>query len=202
MTKIVDGNNVVTSRRAALVYALGPVILAGCGGGGSDSPALPVADAPAPPPTPAPLAPPAFVQHPAGMTVLAGRTASFSAGVSNGTGASYQWLRNGAEIAGATQATLTIAQASLLDTGSVYSVRVTNAAASVTSQGAVLAVTSPPFTVVPLLVQGIGRGFLAAADNAGNMALSVPSVRVAPDGTLKPLFGSQFFLDTPYDGPG
>ena len=67
------------------------------------------------------------------FTVTAGGTAPLS----------YQWQFNGAAMAGATNPTLTLANAQPTNAGN-YAVIVTNAAASVTSAVAVLTVLTPP----------------------------------------------------------
>ncbi len=59
---------------------------------------------------------------------------------------SYQWQRNGSDIAGATSSTYTLSNAQASDNGALFSARVTNSFGSATSNAAQLTVTSntPP----------------------------------------------------------
>ena len=82
----------------------------------------------------------AIVRAPAAFTVNTGGTARF---VTEATGAgvlTYQWFKDGAAIAGATESTLTLPNASVANQGS-YSLQVTSSTGSVaTSNGAALTV--------------------------------------------------------------
>ncbi len=85
---------------------------------------------------------PSIVTQPLSATAVAGETASFAV-VAQGSGPlTYQWLRNTVPITGATQAVyqLTATQG---DNAALFSVRVSNAVDSVTSQAATLTVVSP-----------------------------------------------------------
>lgn len=84
---------------------------------------------------------PKITTHPASQTVIKGQTATFGV-VATGTLLSYQWLKNGANIPGATGATYTTPSTVLADNGATFSVIVSNAAGSVTSSGATLTVIS------------------------------------------------------------
>jgi hypothetical protein len=88
--------------------------------------------------------PPTIATHPAGQSVGAGASATFTVVVS-GTGPfSYQWRRDGTVIAGATAATLTLANVQAANAGN-YTVAVTNAAGAVnTSNPAALTVAAGP----------------------------------------------------------
>ncbi|RSZ58302.1 M4 family peptidase [Massilia atriviolacea] len=71
--------------------------------------------------------------QPASVTVQAGATATFSVTATGGTAPyTYQWLRNGAAIAGATSASYSLT-AQTADSGAVFSVKVTDSAASPTT---------------------------------------------------------------------
>ena len=88
------------------------------------------------------LAPVVYTQ-PQSVTNYAHGSASFSLDA-DGTGPlSYQWLKNGATLTGATAASLSLADLQLADAGS-YSVRVTDANTSVTSSNASLTVLTLP----------------------------------------------------------
>ncbi len=72
---------------------------------------------------------PSIVTQPASVTVNVGNTATFAVGV-DGTGPlSFQWRRDGSNIAGATSAVLTFPDVALINAGS-FSVLVTNSAGS------------------------------------------------------------------------
>jgi Right handed beta helix region len=76
--------------------------------------------------------------QPYSMTVAAGQTATFSV-TGAGTGPlSYQWLRDGVDLSGATGSTYTTPATAPADNGTVFSVRVSNSLAEVTSHPATL----------------------------------------------------------------
>jgi Immunoglobulin domain/Immunoglobulin I-set domain len=87
---------------------------------------------------------PLITTQPANQTVNVGQTASFSV-VASGTGPlTYQWSKNGTPIAGATSTTYTTPAAVSGDSGSHFTVTVTNASGTVTSSPATLTVNTPP----------------------------------------------------------
>ncbi len=105
--------------------------LLACGGGGGS----------APPPPPAPVAPAITVQ-PVDMAVLAGATAAFSVTATGTAPLTYQWKKGGVAIAtSGTSASYTTLATVIGDSGSSFTVTVTNAAGSVTSSAAILTVT-------------------------------------------------------------
>lgn len=86
---------------------------------------------------------PAIITQPAGLTVAVGQTATFSV-TATGTGPlSYQWYENGMAISGATSSSYTTPPAVLGDSGSVFTVTVSNSVGTVTSIGATLTVQLP-----------------------------------------------------------
>ncbi len=90
---------------------------------------------------PAPAASaPTIVAQPANVAVAAGGPATFSVNAS-GSGLTYQWRKDGAEIAGATSATFTIPSVAARDAGT-YDVIVISAGGRTPSAGAVLTVTA------------------------------------------------------------
>ncbi|HEY5914534.1 MAG TPA: immunoglobulin domain-containing protein, partial [Verrucomicrobiae bacterium] len=95
---------------------------------------------------------PAITTQPASQTVLAGANVSFTVVATGTAPLSYQWMKNGGNIAGATTATLTLNAVTATDAGS-YTVRVTNAGGNVTSSAAMLTVnpvvTGPTITTQP-----------------------------------------------------
>ncbi|RYG10601.1 MAG: hypothetical protein EON92_12345, partial [Burkholderiales bacterium] len=101
---------------------------------------------------------------------------TFSVALQDGTGASFQWLRNGTEISGAGQASHTLASAAMADSGTGWSVRVGNAGGTVTSAVATLAVR-------PAVVTPLGASlFTGSIDGAGNLDGIGSAARLADPG--------------------
>jgi len=94
---------------------------------------------------------PAFTTQPVNQTVSVGQTATFTAAATSGS--TYQWTFNGGAIAGATSATLTLANVQLTAAGN-YQVTAANSGGSTLSNIAVLSVntvpTVPTFTLQPV----------------------------------------------------
>lgn len=84
---------------------------------------------------------PSILSQPQDVSLVAGARASFTV-LARGESLTYQWLRNGVEIASAQGQTLTLASVSGVDNGALFSVRVRNSAGVVTSNSAVLNVSS------------------------------------------------------------
>ncbi len=139
----------------ALLFSA-PLLLAACGGSDDPPPQTPAppAPTPAPPPPPAVVAP-SITAQPAAVSVTEGQTAAFSVTAAGTAPLAYQWRRNGADIAGATAATYSLA-ATLADNGASFAVVVSNSAGSVTSGAATLTVTAqstpPSITAQPAAV--------------------------------------------------
>jgi len=96
---------------------------------------------------------PTITTPPANQAVTAGQTASFAV-VAGGTAPlTYQWQKNGANLAGATAANYTTPATATSDSGSTFAVVVTNTAGTVTSAAATLTVTAaaaaPTITTQP-----------------------------------------------------
>src|SRR2546430_6599101 len=87
---------------------------------------------------------PTITTPPANQTVAAGQTATFTV-VAGGTAPlSYQWQKNGANIAGATSASYTTPVTTTSDSGSAFDVVLTNSAGTATSTAATLTVSPSP----------------------------------------------------------
>jgi hypothetical protein len=87
---------------------------------------------------------PSITSQPAGKTVNAGQTATFSV-TATGTGTlMYQWKKNGAAISGATSSAYTTPATAASDNGAVFTVTVTGTSGNVTSSGATLTVNAAP----------------------------------------------------------
>lgn len=84
---------------------------------------------------------PVIGSHPQNQIVSVGQNATFSI-LANGLGISYQWLRNGVPIPNETSSTLTLSNVQLADNNTNYSCKVTNEHGSVTSNTALLEVTT------------------------------------------------------------
>jgi fibronectin type 3 domain-containing protein len=92
--------------------------------------------------------PPIITAEPYPQTALVGGTASFTVSAIGNPAPSFQWLRNGAPIAGATSATLMLSGIGDSDAAG-YDVTVSNTAGSATSSLAFLTVTATP--VMPFI---------------------------------------------------
>ena len=121
----------------------------------------------------APSVAPVIVSQPKDVSVLTGGTPSFTVQAS-GPSLTYQWLRNGVEIASAQGPTLTLAPVSTVDNNALFSVRVKNAAGTIVSGNAVLNVTAeavaPSIATQPanaLVAVGQSAVFEVAASSTG-----------------------------------
>ncbi len=85
---------------------------------------------------------PSITTQPAGATVTAGQTASFSVNATGTAPLSYQWQKNGAAISGATSASYATPATTSSDNGVQFTVVVSNTAGSVTSSAATLTVNA------------------------------------------------------------
>jgi outer membrane protein assembly factor BamB len=104
--------------------------------------------------------PPTITTPPQTQSVAYGASVTFSADASGTLPFSYQWQKNGADIAGATGASLVLSGVKPAD-GGLYRVRVSNSVGAATSAAATLTVAAaigPAITVQPRpLVVGTGR---------------------------------------------
>jgi beta-galactosidase len=113
-----NGENTVTSSSAVLTVGT----TSGGGGGGAAAPVI--------------------TTQPASQTVAPGATATFSVAATGSGTLTYQWFKNSATIAGATSESYTTPATAAADNGSQFSVVVTSNGTSVTSNPAVLTVSS------------------------------------------------------------
>ena len=135
--------------------------------------------------TASPPVAPTITTQPADQTVNVGQTATFVV-VADGTAPlSYQWRKDGVDIAGATSASYTTPPTVLADDGALFDCVVDNPANSpATSQQALLTVTSAPvapsITTQPAdqtVVEGATATFMVAADGTAPLRLSVAQGR-------------------------
>jgi hypothetical protein len=94
-----------------------------------------------------PAAAPAIIQQPVAQNVPQHSSVSFTVGVTGSPTPSYRWRKNGVDIPGATAAWLELADVQVAAAGS-YTVVVTNASGSITSNTATLNVNTPALTVL------------------------------------------------------
>ncbi|HQL79764.1 MAG TPA: immunoglobulin domain-containing protein, partial [Verrucomicrobiota bacterium] len=148
------------------------------------------------------LEPPAIVSQPQSRTNVVGSTATFSVVASGTEPLAYQWCFNGTNLAGQTSTTLTLGSVQTAQAGS-YTVVVTNAAGSVTSQVAALTVLVPT-RIISLsgdlafgdVLVGSSSNRVLTITNAGNSALRVTNITYSPPG----VFGGDWAGSIPAGG--
>ena len=86
---------------------------------------------------------PSFTSQPVNCIILAGGTATFSVQASGSPTPSLQWQKNGVNISGATSGSYTTPITTSADSGSVFRCIATNSVGAVTSNPAMLIVSSP-----------------------------------------------------------
>ncbi len=127
---------------------------------------------------------PTITTQPANQTVTIGQTATFSVVASGTAPLTYQWKKNGTAISGATSASYTTPATVIGDNGALFSVVVTNAAGSVTSNNATLTVTAAGTapTITALSPKSGGTGPWASY-------VSITGTNFATTGTVTVTFG-------------
>jgi hypothetical protein len=95
----------------------------------------------APPPPPPVTSAPVITAHPVNRSVSTGMTATFSVTATGTSPLSYQWQKNGVNIAGATNPSFTTPVTVLSDSGATFRCGVSNAYGSATSNAATLTVS-------------------------------------------------------------
>lgn len=112
---------------------------------------------------------PSIIASPTNRIVAQGGAATFSVSAA-GDALAYQWMHNGSSISGATNASLTIMDAQPGDRGG-YAVVVQNPVGQITSDGASLAVVTPPVIVHHptdmTVIQGDTAAFFSLAQGDG-----------------------------------
>jgi hypothetical protein len=112
---------------------------------------------------PAPVAP-TITAQPANQTVAAGQTATFTVVAAGTAPLSYQWQKNGVNIAGATAPSYTTPATTISDSASTFRVIVSNTAGTVTSSAATLTVNPAP--VAPTITTQPGNQTVTAGQTA------------------------------------
>jgi len=151
---------------------------------------------------------PTITAQPQNVNVTAPNGASFSVSATGSTPLSYQWKKNGADIAGANASTLTLASTSTADSGAQFRVAVSNAAGtaisdpatltvgaaavppSITANPATATVTAPATATFNVTVTGTPpfsyqwRRNGAAITGATGASYTTPATTVADNGAL------------------
>jgi glucose/arabinose dehydrogenase len=122
---------------------------------------------------------PSITRHPSGITVALGQPATFSVAASGTSPLSYQWQRNGVNIAGATSPSYTLSSAQLSDSGSGFRCRVTNSFGTVTSNAAILTVINNALPVATIVAPAAGTLY-----SGGQVITYSGTGTDAEDGTL------------------
>lgn len=137
-------------------------------------------------------APPAtIISQPQSLTVTVGANATFNVAVMAATAVSYQWKSNGVALLNETNASLTVTNAQLLNSGDVFAVTVQDGGAPIVSANATLTVlpnASPTLTVPgPITVledagsqTNLVTGITAGAAHETNQTLTVTATSDNP----------------------
>ena len=121
------------------------------------------------------IGPSITTQPAASQTVTAGQTVSFGVVASGTAPLSYQWKKNGSNIAGATSSTYTTPAMAVADSGAVFTVEISNMAGTVSSNSAT--VTVNPVAVAPAITAQPGSVSVTAGQTA---TFSVTASGTAP----------------------
>ncbi len=138
--------------------------------------------------------PPAITSQPTSQTVNAGQPATFTVTDTGTAPISYQWYLGGAVISGATSSSYTIPATTIANSGSIYTVTVTNVAGTVTSSAATLTVAPlmPTLAFAAIASQTYGASpFAVSATDAssGAVTYSVTSGPATISGNMVTLTG-------------
>ena len=134
---------------------------------------------------------PTITTQPANQTVTAGQTATFTLVAAGTAPLSYQWRKNGVNIAGATLSSYTTPATATSDSGATFSVVVTNTAGTVTSAAATLTVNPAPAPAIQVnptsinfgnAVVGINLSQVLIIKNTGTATLTISQVTSAGSG--------------------
>jgi len=105
--------------------------------------------------------PPSITSQPVGQTVIAGQTVTFSVVVTGTAPLSYQWIKNGVNIGGATSSSYTTTATTTSDDGTEFTVVVSNLGGSTTSNAVTVNVSIPPTITTPPVSQTVTAGHMA-----------------------------------------
>ncbi len=139
--------------------------------------------------------PPAIVTQPASQTIAAGQAATFTVSATGTAPLSYQWYENGTAVTGAHGVAYTTPPAGVANSGSPYTVVVTNAYGTANSAVASLTVTplTPVLSFAPVPAKVYGNApFPVSAGSAstGAVTYSVASGPATVSGSTVTLTGT------------
>jgi len=118
---------------------------------------------------------PSIVTQPVSQSVTAGQTATFSVATTGSAPLKYQWMKNGVAISGANTSNYSTPVTKITDNGAQFTVSVSNASGTVTSNSALLTVTAP------IIAPAITLQPIAQSVTAGQAAtFSVAATGTAP----------------------
>ena len=130
---------------------------------------------------------PTITAQPVNQTVTAGQTATFAITATGTAPMSYQWQKNGANIAGATSSSYTTPATTISDSGSTFDVVVSNSAGTATSNSATLTVNPAPAPAIQVNPTSINFGSVVVGttlsqsliiSNTGTATLSILQITV------------------------
>ena len=108
---------------------------------------------------------PSITTSPTNQTVTAGQTATFTVVAAGTAPLSYQWQKNGVNIAGATAASYATPVTTTSDSGSRFAVVVSNTVGTVTSAAATLTVNAAPVAGIQVSSSSINFGNEVVGNN-------------------------------------
>ena len=133
---------------------------------------------------------PSITSQPTSKTVVMGQTASFSVTASGTAPLSYQWMKNGAAISGATSSTYATPATTSADNGVSFTVAVSNTLGKVTSSPATLTVSastlalsaSPTSLSFGSIATGATSTLGVTLTNSGNSSVTISGVSASGTG--------------------
>ena len=147
---------------------------------------------------------PSIKTGPVSQTVSTGQTATFSVVAAGTAPLTYQWLKNGSSISGATTASYTTPAVTSVENGSTFKVEINNSQGHLTSAAATLIVSSHPtvtvnWSDVHQQIDGFGASSASTGDGITNsqadlfwstsngVGLSLLRVQIESNGTYPDL---------------
>jgi hypothetical protein len=133
---------------------------------------------------------PSITAQPASQTVIAGQTATFTVSATGTAPLAYQWSLGGSPISGATSSSYTTPATTTANSGSQFTVTVSNSAGKATSNAAALTVNAATFTLTAsqstLNFSSVNIGSNSALPvsftNGGNSNVTISTVTVSGAG--------------------
>jgi hypothetical protein len=107
---------------------------------------------------------PSITTQPVSQSVTAGQMATFSVATTGSTPLTYQWMKNGVSVSGANSSNHSTPVTTITDNGAQFTVSVSNASGTASSNSALLTVTAPiiaPAITLQPLAQSVTVGQVA-----------------------------------------